>query len=385
MLNYGKQKITIQDKESVLKTLKSDFLTTGPKIQQFEKKLKKNFDSKYVLSCSNGTSALFLLCKALNINSNSEVFVPSITFVATASAAKLCGAKIILTDVCPDTGLMRKQDIEKALKKSTKNKKKFLFLVHLYGQTSNIEEIILFKKKKKITLIDDACHAIGTKYYFKKKLYKIGCSRHFIASTFSFHPVKNITTGEGGAISTNNVTLYRKMKLLRSHGINRSNSPRGLWKYSIDEISLNHRLSDIHASLGISQLNQLKSFYVYRSKIRKIYNRFFSQKLFKDYLKPVDYLKHCKPFWHIYALKINFNKLKIDKEKLFYYARKKNIGLQVHYIPLYRFKPFFQKKLANSELFYNSVLSIPFHSNLTNKETQKVMDFFKKVIIKYSI
>ena len=153
MLSYGKQKITTQDKESVLKTLKSDFLTTGPKIQQFEKKLKKNFNSKYVLSCSNGTSALFLLCKALNINSNSEVFVPSITFVATASAAKLCGAKIILTDVCPDTGLIRKQDIEKALKKSTKNKKKFLFLVHLYGQTSNIEEIFLFTKKKKITFL----------------------------------------------------------------------------------------------------------------------------------------------------------------------------------------------------------------------------------------
>ena len=219
IIPYGKQFIDKKDIAYLAKVLRSDFLTTGPIVDVFEKKINNYTGSKYALTCNSGTSALHLAFLAINTKPGDIVIMPAINFIASFNICKILKAKVILADIDSNTGRMRPDDIETCIKKHRLKKIKAIVTMHLGGMHENILSYYLLKKKYKCFLIEDSCHSFGSFYKIKDKTFKIGCAKHVDISTFSFHPIKSITTAEGGAITTNNKILYEKAKLLRSHGI----------------------------------------------------------------------------------------------------------------------------------------------------------------------
>ena len=389
-IKYASQNINYSDIKNISNVLRDEFLTQGPKVNDFENKLKKRFGSKYCVVTSSGSSALKLSVKSLNLNKNDYIIVPSNTFVATANAVTLNNLKLIIAPINPNHGGLDLNCLKKTILDAQKTKKKIKAIINVFyaGQVWDINEIYKFCKKRNIKIIDDACHAIGTSYKNNKKIYNIGSCKHSDITTFSFHSIKNITTAEGGCILTNNKTLYNSIKNLRSHGINREitdtkinkiNFKNEPWFYEALEISENYRLSDLQCSLGISQLQKLEKFKkqkdilygYYKNKIRKL-NRF---------LIPISYNNHSNTHWHLYPVLIKENFTKY-KKKLFLYLKKKKIFTQVHYIPIYKhpiYKNLYNKKLHyDSDKFYKEILSLPFHSKLTLKEIDYVVSEISK-------
>ena len=387
-IKYASQNISRLDINHVKKSLKGDFITQGKTIAIFEENLKKKFNSKYALAVSSGTSALKIALMSLNFSKNDGIIVPSITFVATINAAKNITNKIIISDVDPSYGCITKEKLLDALKEAKIKKIKIKCLVNVFyaGQTKDIFEIYQICKKNKIIIIEDACHAIGTKYRVKNKLFKVGSCSHSNISTFSFHSIKNITTGEGGSILTNNKKIYEKINILRSHGILRNINKNKPWEYDAKFFSENYRITDFQCSLGISQLKKIESF---KKKKIILYN-YYLKKIakFKNYftaLKTEN--KNCDPHWHLFPIIFNKKNLKY-RDKLYFYLKDKNIFTQVHYIPLYKhslYKQLYLRKFhKGTEFFYKRTLSLPFHTKLSKKEIDFIVKniniFFNKLI-----
>ena len=285
-LFYGHQTLDKKDYKWVEKALKSDWLTTGPFVEKFEKELTRITQAKYAVVCSSGTSALILAYMSLfGINSKKKVLIPSMTFIGTANAAKLLGMEVDFVDCYPENGLIDLNHLEKKIRNGNYD---LIVPVHMNGQPAEMEKIFKIAKKYNLNVIDDASHAIGSSYRSKfNKIYKVGSCKHSDITTFSFHPVKNITMGEGGAITTNNYSVFRKIVSLRSHGINRGiqkfkNKELALskkgdvnpWYYEVDEIGFNFRISDINCALGISQIEKLNVFKKKRLNLIKCYEKF---------------------------------------------------------------------------------------------------------------
>jgi len=369
MIPYAKQNINQADINSVSKVLKSEFLTTGPEIEKLEKKFSSYVGSKYAVAVINGTAALHLACLAAKLQPKEEVITSSLSFAASANCALYCNAKPIFVDV-NQQGLIDETKIESQINSKTK----IIIPVHYAGFPCNLSQIKIIAKKYRLIVIEDACHAPGAKY--KKSM--IGDCSYSDMTVFSFHPVKHITTGEGGMITTNSKKFYHRLLLFRNHGITKDpkqylNKSDGPWYHEMQELGFNYRLNDIQATLGISQLKRIKQFIKKRRKIAQIYDRAFTNS------KNIEIIKENKDqasSYHLYPIRVKDSKTRL---KLFNYLMSKNIFCQVHYIPIY-WHPYYQK-LAHSpsgrdykkglcpkaEDFYKREISIPMFFSLNSK------------------
>jgi len=372
-IQYGKQYINREDIKSVTKCLREDLLTTGPQVKKFEKKIEDKLGCKYAVTCNNGTSGLHLALKAIGTKKNDVILMPSINFIASFNMTNEIGARSYLVDVDAHTGQMTEQTILECIKKNKIKKIKAIITMYLGGYVTDNVKFYLLKKKLKCFLIEDACHALGAKYQFEKKKISIGSCRHSDVAVFSFHPVKSITTGEGGVVTTNSKNIFQKLKIYKNHGIIRKKNK--YWNYDIKSSGYNYRLSDINCSLGISQLNKLDTFISKRKKIFLYY-----QRKLKNYKSIVTLINNHNPHnaYHLIILNINFKILKSNKEKLFNFLNKKSIYPQFHYIPIYKFSLCAQKYNARhfkgSEEYYKSCISLPVYYSLTKKQMSHVIN-----------
>lgn len=370
---YGRQFIDNKDIYYVSNALKNNLITTGPYVKKFEEKIQNILTAKYVISCNSGTAALHLALKAINLKKNDVIIMPAINFIAAYNMARLMNAKIFLADVDPFTGQMTPKTLLECVKQNKLKKIKAIVTMYLGGYPENVINFFNLKKRLKCFLIEDACHALGSKYYFNKKLISVGSCKHSDISTFSFHPVKTITSGEGGAVLTNNKFFYDRMITLRSHGIIKDSNYH--WKYNLNEGGYNYRLSDINCALGYSQLKKINKYINYRKKIFNFYK--LKLEKVKNLISLPFYIKKNKPSYHLFIISINFLRTKFNKDKMFKFFKKKKIIFQYHYIPIYKFKLFPNKvNLSNfrgSEYYYKNSISLPIFYNLKLNIQKKII------------
>lgn len=371
IINYGSQFIDDMDVEQVSKALVSSYLTQGPIVDLFESNLKSFFKSKYAIALSSGTSALHIGIKSLKLKKDSSVITTPLTFISTASSILMNGLRPIFSDIEKTSLTLDPNKVEDQIKKNSKIKA--IIAVDFAGHPCEWEAFYFLKKKYNLKLINDNCHALGSKL-----LNNIGyAAKYADIVTHSYHPVKNFTTGEGGAILTNNKKLYEYALLQRSHGIDKGKKSKkiGMWHYEVKEYGFNYRITDIQSSLGLSQLKKLKKFIIQRRKIASIYDSIFSSKSEYFDLPPIKD-KRIFHSYHLYPLQVDFKKLKINKKKFFEKLLKQNIRLQVHYVPLYK-QPFLKKFINNNsfpitEKYYQRAVSLPIFYDLDIEIQKKI-------------
>jgi dTDP-4-amino-4,6-dideoxygalactose transaminase len=373
IINYSSHYIDSHDIEEVQKVLKSGYLTQGPLLEKFEKKLEKHFVVRHAVSCSSGTAAIHLAMLSLNIKKNDIILMPVTNFISAYNISYFIGCKIYYVDVDKFTGLITSKNILDCIKKNNLKKIDLVFVMHHGGQVCNLEEINVIKKKFKFKIIEDACHAVGSKYLYKKKIFKVGCSKHSDITVFSFHPIKTITTLEGGALLTNNKNIEKKAKLIRSHGIKRS---KFHWDYNVITNGFNYRLNEIGCSLGITQLSKINNFLKKRREIASIY--FDLLKNYKNFILLPDPKLINLSSWHLFNVSINFKKFKTTKYDLFKFMKKNRINLQQHYIPINLFKATKNcKNLIGSNFFFKNSFTLPIYFKITKNDQKKII---KKLI-----
>lgn len=373
MIPYGKQTIDDEDIKAVSEVLRSDFLTTGPKVQEFEKKFASYVDAKYAVAVSNGTAGLHLACLASNLETGDELITSPMTFAASANCALYCGAKPVFVDIKENDGLIDEELIEAKITSKTK----IIIPVHYAGLPCNMEKIKEIADKHKLIIIEDACHALGAEYTDTK----IGNCAYSDMAVFSFHPVKHITTGEGGMITTNSEELYEKLVIFRSHGITRDsgkllNNKEGSWFYEMQTLGFNYRITDFQCALGIGQLNKAGSFIERRIDIAKKYDEAFEN---NDNIETMKKSEGYKNAYHLYVIKTKDKKTRLD---LFNHLKESGIFCQVHYIPVH-WHPYYQKLGYKKEdcpkagNFYEKVISLPIYPGLKDEEQEKVIKVIK--------
>lgn len=361
---YGTQSIDEDDIQAVVDVLHSDYLTTGPYIEQFEQKVAKYVGAKYAVAVSNGTAALHVACLAAGIKEGDEVITTPITFAASANCVLYCGGTPVFADIKKDTYNIDPDDIRRKITKNTKA----IIVVDFTGQPCELDEIHAIAKEHNLLVIEDGAHALGAKYKGKK----VGTLSDL--TTFSFHPVKHITTGEGGMVTTNSKELYQRLLLFRSHGITRDKNlltcNEGDWYYQQLELGYNYRITDIQCALGISQMNKLDSFIKRRKEIVERYNEVFANE--EEIMIP--YQKEgCNSSWHLYVIQVRNRKDVFDK------LRGAGIGVNVHYIPIYTF-PYYQNHgykevhCLNAEKLYEGLISLPIYPKLLHEEQEYVIE-----------
>ncbi len=381
MIYYGKQHITSDDIEEVIKTLKSPMITQGEKVAEFEKKLAQYCKVKYAVSVANGTAALHLAVKTLELEKGYNGITTALSFVATANAMLYNNIKPVFVDIKKDHPIIDINEIEKRINSKTK----LIISVDYAGIPVDYDKINSIAKKYSLYTISDAAHSLGSKY----KNQPIGGQADL--TTFSFHPVKTITTGEGGAILTNNEILYKKLLILRNHGITKNKNNfinkqniHSPWYYEMQQLGFNYRLTDFQCALGISQLNKIENFIKRRKEIAHIYDKNFKN---LEEIKIIHKEDAKEYAYHLYPILVNFNKIKKTKEDMFEFFKNRGIMLQVHYIPIVM-QPYYQKlgynkkNLPNTMDFYNKVVSLPIYYSLTEKEINHVIKTVKDFLIK---
>ena len=373
-IRYGRHTINETDIKSIENVLRNDSLTQGKHVKKFENALKIKFGSRYCSSLSSGTAALHLGVMALSLPKNSKIITTPLTFVATANSIILNNLKPELVDIDLTTYTIDVNKLEHKLKKD--NKIKAVIAVDYAGNICDWKSLNFLARKYNIKLINDNCHAIGSMYNDSIKY----ASQFADVVTQSYHPVKAITTAEGGSILTNNKKIYENISLLKNNGIirNKNLSKKfGAWFYSIKKLGYNYRLSDIQCALGISQLKRLNQFILARRKIAKIYDKAFSN---IDKLQIPKVREKCYHSYHLYPLLIDFKKTRINKKKFFAKLQSSGIYTQVHYLPIH-YHEYYKKKFnfkkgdfPNSEDFYNKEMSLPIYPLLKKKYVFKVID-----------
>lgn len=371
MIPYGKQTIEQDDIQAVVDVLKSDFLTTGPKIAEFEQIVADYVGAKYAVAISNGTSALHAACFAAGIGPGDEVITTPLTFAASANCVLYCGGTPVFADVDPKTYNIDPEDIRRKITDRTKA----IIAVHLAGQPCDMDAIHSIAREHGLIVIEDGAHALGSVYKGKK----VGSMSDM--TTFSFHPVKPITTGEGGMIVTDNEDFYKKMVLFRSHGITRDDSMMtrndGPWFYQQFDLGYNYRITDIQCALGCSQMKKLDRFLARRKEIVARYNEAFAD--CDNIITPYQ-LSDTESGWHLYIVQVK----NCDRRKVFENMREKGIGVNVHYIPVYM-HPYYQEHgyenvhCANAEEIYSHIISLPLYPGLTSEQQDYVIDTLKSL------
>ena len=376
---YATQWIEEDDIAAVAEALRSSNLTQGPLVEKFEKDIAKYCGAKYAVAVNSGTSALHIACLAAGVSAGDEVVTSANTFAASANCVLYCGGKPVFADVEPGTALIDPVDIRKKLTKKTK----VIIPVHFAGQPADMEEINKIAKENKLRIIEDAAHAIGARYRLKNSQdwIKVGSCFHSDMTILSFHAVKQITTGEGGMVLTNDHELYKKLVFFRSHGITRSvkymKETEGPWYYEMHKLGFNYRLTDIQCALGISQLNKLDKYIARRKEIANIYDNAFSE------IEQMDFIKEKEGFdssRHLYVIQVE------NRKNIFnWLIAETNVGVNVHYIPVY-FHPYYKKLgydrgiCPMAEKYYSRAISIPLFPKLANDEIEYVIEKIKKAI-----
>ena len=386
-LPYGRQLIEDDDIAAVAEALRGDYLTTGPFVERFEAALARTVGAKHAVVCANGTAALHMAARALNLGRGTKVIVPAITFLATASAPHMNGAEIVFADVDPETGLMRPEDLEAAFGRA--GHADAVFNVHLNGQCGDQEGIFAVTRAHGAKIVDDACHAIGTAYVARDgQVSPIGSNRFCDLSIFSFHPVKTIAMGEGGAVSTNDPELAKRLSLARSHGMTRearsfvntedafgADGSANPWYYELVEPEFNWRANDIQCALGLSQLGKLGRFVARRRALAAAYDTLLAP--FAPLARPTARTRPCLPAWHLYAARIDFERAEISRSDVMRRLHAAGIGSQVHYYPVHR-QPYYADRygalsLPGANRYYARALSLPLFVSMTNADVERVV------------
>jgi dTDP-4-amino-4,6-dideoxygalactose transaminase len=372
---YGRQYIDNTDKKSVLNSLSNDLITTGPVVIKFEKQIQKYLKCNYGYVCSSGTAAIHLAMLSVGLKKNDIILMPAINFVASYNMASNIGLKIYLVDVDEFTGQVTPNKIFECVKKNKLKKINALLVMFHGGYPENVSKFYDIKKKYNCFIIEDACHALGAKYKYKSNFLKIGSCKHADVSTFSLHPLKTITSGEGGIITTKNPKIAKNIILFRSHGILRDKKMH--WKYDVIKNGFNYRISDINCALGLSQLTKVNFFL---KKRKKIYEKYFNElKNFNPNLIIPEYSRNIRPSFHLFTINILFKKLNKNKNHFMKYLMDKKIIAQQHYIPIYKFSIYKKKivSLNGSEKYYNNSISLPIYVDLDKKKQDKIIKTIK--------
>lgn len=381
MIYYGKQFIDEQDINAVIEVLKSDFLTQGPVIENFEKAVAEYCGAKYAVAVTNATSALHIACLAAGLDKDDILWTSPITFTASANCGRYCGADVDFVDIDDNSYDMSVTALKEKLEKS-KIKPKVVIPVHLAGQSCEMQEIYDLSKQYGFTVIEDASHAIGADY----KDTKVGCCKYSDMTVFSFHPVKIITTGEGGMVLTNNEELYQKLTLYRSHCITRDENLMtkdvdGPWYYQQIGLGFNYRMTELQAALGLSQLAKVDKFVARRRQLAERYNE-----LLKDLPLKVPYQNtDTDSSWHLYIVRVDFNKVKKTKKQIFAEMKVKGVCLNLHYIPVHT-QPYYQNlgfkhgDFPVSEKYYEEAFTLPLYYSLTDEQQEYIVNSLKEVL-----
>lgn len=364
MIPYGRQHISEEDINSVIEVLSSDFLTQGPIVEKFEQAIANYVGVEYAVSACNATAALHLACRALGLGSDDILWTSPNTFLASANCALYCGASVDFVDIDPNTYNMCPIALEEKLKKAEKtgNLPKIIVPVHFAGQSCDMQKISRLAKQYGCSVIEDASHAIGADYLDKK----VGCSIYSDITVFSFHPVKIITTGEGGMAVTNKISLCEKMRQLRSHGVTRNPDDmtklsEGAWYYQQIDLGYNYRLTDIQAALGLTQLKSIEKF-IYRR--RCLANQYYEKLSHLPITLPL-HSQLNESSWHLYVIQAE------NRANAFAKLREAGVGVNVHYIPVHT-QPYYQKigfkagDFPNAEYYYSRAISLPLFFDMTD-------------------
>tara|TARA_X000000950_G_C13799560_1_gene612948 strand:- start:69 stop:1253 length:1185 start_codon:yes stop_codon:yes gene_type:complete len=376
---YSRQLIDERDNKLVLSSLSNDLITTGPFVEKFENNLKKYLKCKFSYVCSSGTAAIHLAMLSLNLKKNDIILMPAVNFIASYNMAKTMGLKVYLVDVDELNGQITPNKLLECIRKNNIKKIHALIVMFHGGYPENVKKFYDIKKKYNFFIIEDACHALGAEYKFKKNFFKIGSCKHTDISTFSLHPLKTITSGEGGIITTNNAKIAKNIRLFRSHGISRNKKIH--WQYDVKKYGFNYRLSDLNCALGLSQLRKINFFLKER---KKIYTKYFNEfKNFNLNLKISEYSKSIKPSYHLFMINILFDKLKTNKNHFMKYLLNHKIITQQHYIPIYKFSIYNEKKklYPASEKYINNSVSIPIYVGLDEKKQEKIIKIIKSYFL----
>jgi perosamine synthetase len=376
MIPYGRQSIDEDDIRAVADVLRSDWLTTGPKVEEFERAMADFVGAKEAVAVSSGTAALHAAMYALGISPGDEVIVPAMTFAATANCVVFQGGTPVFVDVAPDTLLIDPEQVKGKITPRTRA----VIAVDYTGHPADYDALESIASEHGVALIADACHALGASY----KNRPVGTLADI--STFSFHPVKHITTAEGGMITTDDSTLAQKMRTFRNHGITSDHHSRealGSWFYEMVALGYNYRLTDLQCALGISQLKKLSGWVNRRQAIARLYNEAFSKQIL---VRPLAVKDNISNSYHLYVIKIDFTKLPVDRTTVFAKLRTEGIGVNVHYIPVH-LHPYYQKKYGTgpglcpaAEAAYEQILSLPMHPGLTDQDIDTVCNILQNVI-----
>lgn len=377
MLPYGRHYLDEEDIASVVEVLRGDFITQGPKIAAFEKALACYCGARYAVAFNSGTSALHAAYFAAGLSQGDEFICPALTFCATANAGVFLGARPIFADSEEDTGNIDPEQIESLITPRTK----LIVPMHYAGHPADLEKIWRVAQRYGLKIVEDACHALGAEY----RGAKIGSCQYSDMTVFSFHPVKHITTGEGGAVLTNSAEYYEKLLMFRNHGLTKDpnkfrHEPDGPWCYEMQFLGWNYRMTDFQAALGLSQLKKLDRFLARRRAIVTEYNKFFARFFLFDL--PIE-KGDVRSAWHLYVVRLGKDLVPV-KRKIFETLKGRGLGVQVHYIPVY-WHPFYQDLgyepglCPRAEEFYRRALSLPLFPAMTESEVNQVKDTVAEV------
>ncbi|CCQ60390.1 UDP-4-amino-4,6-dideoxy-N-acetyl-beta-L-altrosamine transaminase [Crocosphaera watsonii] len=374
---YGRQDISQEDIQAVIEVLRSDWITSGPAIAQFEKAVADYCGANYAVAVSSATAALHIACLALSLEKGDSLWTSPNTFVASGNCGLYCGATVDFVDINPQTYNLSVEELERKLVSAKKEGclPKVVIPVHFSGQSCEMEQIYQLSHQYGFKIIEDASHAIGGKYQGQP----IGSCQFSEMAVFSFHPVKIVTTGEGGMIVTNREDLYEKLIRLRSHGITRNpqlmkGESDGPWYYQQLELGFNYRITDIQSALGISQMQRLEEFVLRRSQLAKRY-----QELLQGFPLTLPW-QHpdTNSSWHLFVIRLKLEQISKTHRQVFEALRQGQIGVNLHYIPVYR-QPYYQrfhyqwKDFPHTEQYYQEAISLPLYYGLTEIQQDRII------------
>ncbi len=375
MLPYGQQWLTEEDIEAVVHVLKGDFITQGPSIQEFEQKVAEYVGTAYAVAFTNGTAALHAACFAADIGPGSEVITTPLTFLASSNCVLYQGAQPVFADIDPHTYNIDPEDIRRKITGDTRA----VIAVDFTGQPVEVDKILSITQEHNLVLIEDAAHSLGAEYDGRK----IGAWADM--TMFSFHPVKHVTSGEGGIIVTDSEIYYKKLLQFRNHGMTRDpeelESNDGPWYYEMQSLGYNYRMTDLQAALGSSQMNRLDQFVERRNEIVSIYNKQLAQ--LPELILPYQ-LPKAKSSWHLYVIRWPLEKFSLSRKQIFEALREMNIGVNVHYIPVY-LQPYYQqlgyeKGLCPiAEQYYENCITLPLFPKMSDHDVYDVCEAVTRV------
>ncbi|HMA50883.1 MAG TPA: UDP-4-amino-4,6-dideoxy-N-acetyl-beta-L-altrosamine transaminase [Magnetospirillaceae bacterium] len=375
-LPYGRQTIEDDDIAAVAEALRGDFLTTGPLVGEFEQAFAAKVGASHAVCCNSGTAALHLATLALGLSEGDVAIVPAVTFLATANAVRYVGAEVEFADVDPRSGLMTPQTLEAALARAaSRGKVRAILPVHLKGVPCDMPAIAAIAEKQGLDVVEDAAHALGTVYGG----LQVGANAHARMTAFSIHPVKTMTCGEGGIVTTEDAKLAAALRRFRSHGM-QADPSQGPWYYEMVEPGFNYRLPDINCALGLSQLKKLERFITRRAELVAVYDWLLPRLV--PFVLPPARPADAHPAWHLYAVQIDFERAGVTRAHLMTALREDGIGTQVHYIPVPR-QPYYRDRYGEgsfpgADAYYASTLSLPLFPAMKDSDVERVVSALAK-------